>query len=87
MIEQIPNPLKDQGVKNDIEEKVKSLMNTAGGHLNIVEEMEYLIRKAAQWGMLTGFNMGWRISENRTVKRMREQDLLLKQTKGEQDEK
>lgn len=63
MIETIPNPLYDKTVKRDIQEKVEELMAYKRGDKNAAELIKYLVTKAAEWGMSTGFRMGWKVYE------------------------
>lgn len=63
-IETIPNPLQDSGVKKDIEEKVQELMKYQGGHRNVKDFIEDLVKQACEWGYSTGFRMGWRVYEH-----------------------
>ena len=63
MIETIPNPLNDKGVQRDIREKVEQIMNYQGGSRNAEEFVKHLVTMAAEWGMSTGFHMGWRVYE------------------------
>lgn len=66
----IPNPLHDEGVKREIREKVEILMEAkCKSYLNINGEMGDKIKKAAEWGLFTGFRMGWMICRNRMEKR------------------
>lgn len=70
MIETIPNPLTDEGVKQDIRRKVEELMNrpvrnALYSHDNISDYMQKMVKQAAEWGMLEGFRMGWMVRENR----------------------
>ena len=63
MIETIPNPLKDKGVQTDITEKVEEILNTKGKERNINDLVKDLVTRAAEWGMSTGFRMGWKVYE------------------------
>ena len=63
MIEQIPNPLNDKGVQTDIREKVEEILNTKGKERNINDLVKDLVTRAAEWGMSTGFRMGWKVYE------------------------
>ena len=63
MIEQIPNPLNDKGVQTDIREKVEEILNTKGKERNINDLVKDLVTRAAEWGMSTGFHMGWKVYE------------------------
>lgn len=63
MIETIPNPLTDKTVQRDIQDKVKELLTYKGGDRNAAELIKDLVTKAAEWGMSTGFRMGWRVYE------------------------
>ena len=70
MIEIIPNPLTDEGVKQDIRRKVEELMNrpvrnALYSHDTISDYMQKMVKQAAEWGMLEGFRMGWMVRENR----------------------
>lgn len=67
MIETIPNPLTDAGVKRDIKEKVERLMKQRGAFRNVNEHIEYLVKSAAEWGMSEGFRMGWKLHEVEVV--------------------
>lgn len=65
MIDTIPNPLTDKGVREDIHKKVEEIMSQPlriGGLNNAIENA--LIR-AAEWGMSEGFRMGWKVHEVR----------------------
>lgn len=64
MIEQIPNPLTDAGVKKDITQKVQEVLKYPGRYRSAQEHLEFLVRTAAEWGMATGFRMGWMVKEN-----------------------
>lgn len=63
MIETIPNPLNDKGVQTDIREKVEEILNTKGKERNINDLVKDLVTRAAEWGMRTGFRMGWKVYE------------------------
>lgn len=63
MIETIPNPLKDKGVQTDIGEKVEEILNTKGKERNINDLVKDLVTRAAEWGISTGFRMGWKVYE------------------------
>ena len=79
MIETVPNPLQDKGVQQEIEERVAILMNLAIGGQSIEQAIKWTVKEAARWGIQKGFNMGWRLAENATVKTMRKNEMLLKQ--------
>ncbi len=64
MIEQIPSPLTDAGVKEEITQKVQEVLKYPGRHRTAQEHLEFLVRTAAEWGMATGFRLGWRVKEN-----------------------
>lgn len=65
----IPNPLHDEGVKSEISEKVEILMRMkCESYLDINGEIADKIKKAAEWGLFTGFRMGWMICRNRMKK-------------------
>lgn len=73
MIETIPNPLADEGVKQDIRRKVEELMkrpvrNALYSHDTISDYIHKMVEQAAEWGMLEGFRMGWMVRENRKKK-------------------
>ena len=63
MIEQIPNPLNDKGVQTDITEKVEEILKYQGKERNINDLVKDLVTRAAEWGMSTGFRMGWKVYE------------------------
>ena len=63
MIETIPNPLQDQGVKQDIENKVNEIMRTPLRIHGLDTAMRDAIKRAAEWGMSEGFRMGWKVYE------------------------
>lgn len=63
MIEQIPNPLHDKGVQTDIGEKVEEILKYQGKERNINDLVKDLVTRAAEWGMSTGFRMGWKVYE------------------------
>lgn len=65
MIESIPNPLTDKGVKTDIENKVEELLKQNVGLHNIIQAIPNIVLRAAEWGMSEGFRMGWRVHETR----------------------
>lgn len=62
-IETIPNPLQDKGVQRDINEKVQEIMQYKGMSRNVTDLMKDLVTAAANWGMQTGFRMGWKVYE------------------------
>lgn len=62
MIETIPNPLTDKGVKQDIQDKVNELMERPI-RKDLAASMRDAIQRAAEWGMSEGFRMGWRVYE------------------------
>ena len=68
--EEIPNPLTDKGVQEDIEKKADELMFRASAMrlCDTSETVRMAIKKAAQWGYLEGFRMGWKIHEVRSKK-------------------
>ena len=63
MIETIPNPLTDAGVKRDIKEKVEQIIKLQGRFRNVNEHIEFLVKSAAEWGMSEGFRLGWKVHE------------------------
>ena len=63
MIETIPNPLQDKGVQRDIREKVEEILKSRGNEKNINDLIKDLVTRAAEWGMSTGFHMGWKVYE------------------------
>ena len=65
--EEIPNPLLDKGVQDDIKMKVADLMRISKPMrlCDVSDALEFAIKKAAQWGYLEGFRMGWKIHEVR----------------------
>ena len=80
MIESIPNPLHDYGVQTDIRTKTTDLMvERLGLRCSIMDSIEHLLKKAAEWGVSYGFRMGWRLAENRTVERMNRDFKTYKQ--------
>jgi hypothetical protein len=67
VIETMPNPLSDKGIKEDIDDKVKKLMGKSCSSLiSIKENITDMVKTAAEWGMAEGFRIGWRIHEHRT---------------------
>lgn len=70
MIESIPNPLADKGVKRDIDEKVSEILNRRVGIYDggIAGYIRKLVKDAAEWGMAEGFRMWWRVCESRMKK-------------------
>ena len=66
MNDEIPNPLTDAGVKEDIRNRVEEILNSP---LRI-GTLDTLIRnslvQAAEWGMREGFRMGWKVHETRS---------------------
>lgn len=63
MIETIPNPLNDKGVQTDITEKVEEILNIKGKERNFADLVKNLVTRAAEWGISTGFRMGWKVYE------------------------
>ena len=63
MIETIPNPLQDKGVQRDIREKVEEILKSRGNEKNINDLVKHLVTRAAEWGISTGFRMGWKVYE------------------------
>lgn len=66
MSNDIPNPLDDAGVAKDIKDKVEEIERTPirlGGLYNAIQQA---LTRAATWGYLEGFRLGWRIHEMRT---------------------
>lgn len=63
MIETIPNPLTDQGVKRDIEDKVNEILSYKGQSRDITQFIKELVTAAAKWGYQTGFRTGWKVYE------------------------
>lgn len=65
MIDNIPNPLADKGVKREIEEKVNELLGKRVNLYNtgICDYIRLLVEQAAKWGMSEGFRMGWHVYE------------------------
>ena len=70
--DEIPNPLLDKGVQEDIEKKADELMFSAASMrlCDTSETMRRAIKKAARWGYLEGFRMGWKIHEVRSKKKV-----------------
>lgn len=68
MIVNIPNPLTDKGVKIDIKNKVNEIMERPLRIGGIEEAIRNAVTRAAEWGMLEVFRMGWKVRENRSKK-------------------
>ena len=66
MIETIPNPLTDKGVRMDINDKVKEIMERPLRIGGIEVAIRNAVTRAAEWGMSEGFRMGWKVRENRS---------------------
>ena len=60
---EIPNPLNDMGVQKDIREKVEEILKYPGRQRNINDLIKDLVTRAAEWGISTGFHMGWKVYE------------------------
>lgn len=65
MIEMIPNPLTDKGVRQDINDKVKEIMESPLRIGGLEVAIRNALTRAAKWGYSEGFRMGWKIRENR----------------------
>lgn len=65
MIETIPNPLTDEGVRMDINDKVKEIMESPLRIGGLEVAIRNALTRAAEWGYSEGFRMGWKIRENR----------------------
>lgn len=64
MIDSIPNPLADEGVKRDIEERVKLILDTPCNIKTLNDDIRKVITQAIEWGYLNGFRTGWLVYEN-----------------------
>ena len=66
MIETIPNPLTDKGVREDIHRKVDEIMDSPLRTGGLSAALRNALVRAAEWGMSEGFRMGWKIHEVRS---------------------
>ena len=67
MIETIPNPLTDKGVREDIHKEVEEIMSSPFGIGGLNTAIENALIRAAEWGVAEGFRMGWRVQEVRNT--------------------